>query len=489
MLALAIILSACSDGTRFNIVPTDTVTDGDPSLVFAGISSISNNTDTTATLNWSAHVDAVAYDIYNTLSGTPLYVTTIVGQATNQTTIAGLTPSAAYKFRIRMRNTIGRSDTNTNDLPVTMNAAPDVPGAIALQSPSYTPATMPTPTIRVGGVKNGDTVKLFTDSGCTTQVASGVATGSTIDLTTSALAVGGYTFYANATNSIPAASACSISSVAYSRFDCPANYVPVAHNTALGTLADFCVAKYEMKNVAGVATSQAAVTPWGSISQATAKTTCSDLNATNGVTNKYYLISNPEWMTIARDLEQVDANWSNGTKGNGVLARGHSDNSPASALTASVDSNPYSGTLNSSAEAANSGWEQKRTQTLSNGSVIWDLAGNVSEWVDWQVTPANKAYIIADGSPASGWREFSALNAAITGGDEMKPETWQPFYSTLGSNEGLGQYYAGSNASGGTALRGGWRTHGTSAGVYAMDLDYDDTHSFASYGFRCVYRP
>jgi len=105
------------------------------------------------------------------------------------------------------------------------------------------------------------------------------------------------------------------------------------------------------------------------------------------------MLSNPEWMTIARDVEQVDENWSSGTKGVGVLARGHSDNLPNYALEASADDNdPYYLTGNSSADLPNYGWEQRRTHILSNGEKVWDMSGNLYDNVDFPVTPTLKAY-------------------------------------------------------------------------------------------------
>lgn len=56
--------------------------------------------------------------------------------------------------------------------------------------------------------------------------------------------------------------------------------------------------------------------------------------------------------------------------GSGYIYSGHNDNAPASALAADPgDSNGYAG-------EANTGGNQKRTLTLSDGEVIWDLCGN-----------------------------------------------------------------------------------------------------------------
>ena len=54
--------------------------------------------------------------------------------------------------------------------------------------------------------------------------------------------------------------------------NCPGSFIPVPGSSAYGT-SDFCVIKYEAKNVSGTATSQASGTPWTSISQTSALAT------------------------------------------------------------------------------------------------------------------------------------------------------------------------------------------------------------------------
>jgi hypothetical protein len=500
-LLLALTLSACNGvGTaKFGDVAVGTGGNSiDETLIFSGITSVDEKSDTIAKLHWTPHADAINYDVFNTISGTETLIMTVAGQATAEILLTGLTPATTYKFRVRMRTSAGKNDGNTNDAIVAMNAAPDVPTGVALQTPNYTPGMDDTPTVRVSGVKAGDTIKLFTNNTCTTQVASGVAAGTTIDLTTSALAVNAYTFYANATNALSNASACSSVNVAYTLNACPTNYVSVPHNTALGTTTDFCVAKYEMKCVGtscptatpganAVATSQAAGNPWVSISQTNSKTACTNLNAINGVVNKYYLISNPEWMTLARNIEGVAANWST-SLGVGILNRGwvHTSNT---AVAPSTGAGCLYNTAGNTCLGTGS-HEYKRTHALSNSEETWDISGNVWEWVDWQVTPANKAFIAA--LPINvdrGWKEFSELNSNIGIADEMKPISWEPFYPALGGAGGIGRYYAGVNTSGGAALRGGAWSHGTHAGVFALSLNYSAGSSSSSVGFRCVYRP
>ncbi len=99
-----------------------------------------------------------------------------------------------------------------------VGAAAAAPSSLTRLLPVTTPGTATTVTIQVGGVVEGDTVALHTNSGCSAQVATGVvaAAATTIDLTSSALgADGAYTFYARRTNSGGSASACSSATATY----------------------------------------------------------------------------------------------------------------------------------------------------------------------------------------------------------------------------------------------------------------------------------
>jgi hypothetical protein len=92
-----------------------------------------------------------------------------------------------------------------------------VPSALALVTPASSPGTVDQPVIQVSGVAVGETVRLFSDSTCSTAVGSAVvASAPTVNVTVSpALSVGAYTFYANATNAANATSTCSTASVSY----------------------------------------------------------------------------------------------------------------------------------------------------------------------------------------------------------------------------------------------------------------------------------
>lgn len=255
-------------------------------------------------------------------------------------------------------------------------------------------------------------------------------------------------------------------------FPCPANFVHVKGNPVFGT-DNFCVMKYEARNSSGTATSQTADTPWVFINASDAKAKCQYLGAA------YDLISNPEWMTIARDIEGVDSNWSSGSSGLGQLARGHTDSSSASPLGVSNPADPYSDTGNNSGQIPGSGSEQKRTLKLSTGEEIWDFSGNVAEWVDWRMTgtfntgPMNCTKV---------WQEFPSVIC----NNFDKNLDLLPKNKMLDSRNSVGQFYGGF---GGVASRGGNWYDGQFGGAFSLKLTSTPTITNIETGFRCVYRP
>ena len=135
--------------------------------------------------------------------------------------------------------------------------------------------------------------------------------------------------------------------------------------------------------------------------------------------------------------------------------------------------------------------------TLDNGHEVWDLSGNLLEWVNWErsntligVIPENKAYVSSDGSPQSSFREFIDIDVNIGISDEMFPDSWQAMDSFLTSSEGIGRYYGGSNSFGGAALRGGSSEGAEDVGIYYLDLNQESSYTNGHLiGFRCVHRP
>jgi hypothetical protein len=268
--------------------------------------------------------------------------------------------------------------------------------------------------------------------------------------------------------------------------NCPTNYIPVTKNTAVGTTADFCVAKYEMKctassplgtegtgtNCTGSPVSHAANQPWINITQGNAKASCASLGT------QYHLITNAEWMTIARDIEATASNWSSGTVSSGALNRGHSDNTPPNTLVASTDDNPCSGTGDTC--SATTFHDQRRTHVLSNGQVIWDLSGNAKEYIDW---------FVLTGRAASGNAAYIELNAPTAGGS-MAVTTFKSADTGLTSVNGIGKYLPDTDNNNGYAARGGHYNNGVSqqAGVYLLDFSNASSAIDPKMGFRCAYQ-
>ena len=282
-------------------------------------------------------------------------------------------------------------------------------------------------------------------------------------------------------------------------FSCPTGYIKVPGNSLYQT-KDFCVMKYEAKAVAISAPTVGLTTPntgFNTIANDTTATTSANGRIVASVASGFpianisqidsitycsnsgaSLINNREWMTIARNIEAQGVNWTGGTVGSGGLWRGHSDNSPAGALEASTDNDPYFGTGNTSPSI------ERRTHTLSNGEVIWDLSGNVWEWTNDTIQGQNKPNT-SSGNFFQNWSSIN--NFGILSYDLIRPSN--PNWDTaIGSNENVGQYYAGivTGATTFEFLRGGVLSY---AGIFTLALDDTaPTTSSVSSGFRCVIR-
>jgi len=259
---------------------------------------------------------------------------------------------------------------------------------------------------------------------------------------------------------------------------CPTGYIKVPGNILYQT-KDFCVMKYEAKTGSATvaATTQATGFPQVNINQTNAATACS-LNGAG-----YGLITNAEWMTIARNIEVQSSNWSNNTISNAnSLNRGHSDSSPASALVASTNDLEGCNGYTDGRSCTNQWHANKRTHTLSNGEIIWDISGNVWEWTSDTIQGQNKP----NNSSGAFWQQWTAINNFGT----LSYDLTRPSNTSWNSSQNMGQYYAGTVTGTTTVafLRGGRWYDTTVAGVFALSLLNAPSLTDDSVGFRCVLR-
>lgn len=190
---------------------------------------------------------------------------------------------------------------------------------------------------------------------------------------------------------------------------CPNNYLLIQ---SAPPEKNFCIAKYKATIISGVALSRANGDPSG-VNQFAAQVACQQ----NGVL--YDLISNTQYQSVARNIEQIGSNWSSGTAGVGELSGGIINSAvyPASSYEASANDNDACFGAISSVTCSNSTWNKyRRTFSLSSGERIWDLAGGrYAQWVSNKVSST-----VLNGNPLCsglGARTDSNIGSALTGFD------------------------------------------------------------------------
>lgn len=301
---------------------------------------------------------------------------------------------------------------------------------------------------------------------------------------------------------------------------CPTGFVVVPGNPAYNT-TDFCVMKYTAKNsggtvassndingdgsflsntyTGGTAVSTATDQPWTNISQTDA------ITASQTAGTGAHLLTENEWMTIAHNILLQPANWCDadgsncgnapGTAGK-VLASGHNDNTPNFPLESSAnDTEACYGTVTAGVNTVcgSTAGTQKRTLTLSNGSVLWDLVGNVLHWTSGTAT---KGDIPNDGAGSGGGFEYNlntGLGLPVVGSyntlSYINPAVQNPAAASWGVAQGLGflssDFSTGSPGVVGFVRGGGW-IYGPASGAFSLFLGGAPSDSDSFLGFRAA---
>jgi|GEM_PF-600482 len=288
---------------------------------------------------------------------------------------------------------------------------------------------------------------------------------------------------------------------------CPSGYVLVSNNP--NTIADdeyytrmqkqsFCVMKYEAKydctgdkigDTAAACSAPAdsgAGLDWRDVSQtpnnvvSTAEGApivhITHTQALSACPSGSHLITNDEWMAIARNAEQVDSNWSGGSVGNGCLYRGNNGTPDACGYNGA---DPEQGTSR----------DNKAKLILQNGSEIWDIAGNVWEWTNNTIAQNNQpgsSNTCDDAAGTGCWFEFTEINDYRG----LSYNVIRPSDSSWNSSNGVGKIWSygdGEIATTNRAFRrGGYWKDGTGAGAFTLDLSIAPSGSNYGNGFRCA---
>ena len=235
--------------------------------------------------------------------------------------------------------------------------------------------------------------------------------------------------------------------------------------------------------------SQAENRPWVNINQTNAIDRC------RAIGSGFDLISDQQWMVLAENILNTPINDLDASDTGGPnLARGHSDNISGASLQAiSISGNTnfdvsvsldhpdnancvlrtqgYEGTGYNWDQAYGSGREQLRTHMLSNGEIIWDVAGNVWSWVlgDYFASVNNTDLEYSDVP------DFSGI-------EWVRPSQLLPISNGVGK---ISTVFESTSV-----VRGGYWINGDNVGVfYVIADDSDPSEIYMGVGFRCVYFP
>lgn len=467
-------------------------------LEFAGVQSVSTVTDSTANIFWDSIDGAQMYYIYDASNDNPILLQKLLATETS-IKLNFLTHNTTYKIMVRVLDDENLLDNNEATVEFTTDTLPEPPSFISRSNPSKALDIINTPSFLIAGVNPGDTVQIYSDA-CITKVGEAYANFSFVVIETDELPFDNtYTFHTNRINHLGVNSPCSTVNDTYEVRTCPDGYVYVPENQSI-LQDEFCVMQFEAKawqdvdsdnivdsgevdsdgcNEAACTTanwgtssfvpgSSAEGKPWRMIDLDTAKSACQLLG------DNYDLISNLEWMTIAMNIESDLDNWVGGVVGAGCLSRGNNG---------VADGCGYAHTDLDDRSIATRIDTEGRLE-LTNGNQIWDLSGNVSEWVDF-----GKDDLAALGPKFcnNSWQEFtSEFCTGLFDTDHYMPANPAgTLASSYDSSFGLGRIEGGT---GGAITRGGDYESGDYAGLFSFSLAADRSYVGAKTGFRCVYR-
>jgi hypothetical protein len=215
----------------------------------------------------------------------------------------------------------------------------------------------------------------------------------------------------------------------------------------------------------------------------------------------YHLVTNDEWMAAARSAESVADNWSGGAVGSGGMFRGNTvEDDSFGCNDAGNDYTAAAGSDNASLSFVRTACADKRQLKLTNGEIIWDMAGNVWEHVNGANTldGSNHATMNANvcgGGDAANWKWFSfsgndgAAGGACSFQSPYSYAAYGPATPGMNAANGVGRIWSRVSAEADRVLlRGADGAHSVSAGIFTIRLSWASWFHGPSVGFRCAFR-
>ncbi|MFA5917124.1 MAG: type II secretion system protein [Candidatus Gracilibacteria bacterium] len=285
---------------------------------------------------------------------------------------------------------------------------------------------------------------------------------------------------------------------------CPEGFIKVPGNEEF-MQPGFCVAKYEMTYTDAdtpntcdgscpIGENTVNQTDWNTVTYTGVKIPVSmagkypiaDINQTQAIDacksmgEGYHLITNNEWMTIARDIEANQVNWSGNAVGSGYIYNGVSDSYMGCGDTTNTKTIYASLTrgwvTKTGGGLGNTACDTKRQLQLSNGEIIWDLAGNVQEHVNKANTIDGSLYATGTNrDPCSAVDRYYNWNECID-------KSFGPSNPTWNYLQGMGGVW---DYDGTVFLRGAGASNQDYVGGFALNLSWSAGQISRTVGFRC----
>lgn len=249
----------------------------------------------------------------------------------------------------------------------------------------------------------------------------------------------------------------------------PENYIPVPPNEKYYDTG-FYVMKYEAKVEGRDEEAKAVSKPEGRPAIRVTHREALKICQNNG--SRYDLMNNLQWQNIARSIEEVGENWSQGRatpSDSNTLNCGLLQGNPQPASSDDED--------DCATSSCDSGWDQnRRTHLLSNGARIWDICGGAGEIMEDKYRESKSFDDFVYELTSSLKRKFGPSKTYRLVSANRRSNTWGLGYANIEKDNDL-------------IIRGMGGRH---AGIFSVDVTHDQVHRRGyngNVGFRCVYIP